>query len=114
MSSGWLKFFGSKSESAAGFTLVGDALGAVLLGTADDWVEGDWMLPQPAPSTEMQDRPATKVMSAERVTQIPFERQAGRWATSPGPVTGRRKAIPSLKVDWAFRAGVSMSLHDRR
>jgi hypothetical protein len=52
------------------------------------------MLPQPVPSTETQDRPATKVMSAERVTQIPFERQTGRCATSPGPVAGRMESYP--------------------
>jgi hypothetical protein len=74
ISSGWLKFFGSKSESAAGFTLIGDALGMELLGTPlDDSVAGDCMLPHPAPSTQTQDRPASKV-SAERPMHVPFER----------------------------------------
>jgi hypothetical protein len=67
-----LKFFGSKSESAAGFGLIGDALGMELLGTPlDELLPGDCMLPQPATSTQTQDRLASK-LSAERPTRVPF------------------------------------------
>jgi hypothetical protein len=62
ISSGWLKFFGSKSESAAGFGFVGDVLGVELLGTPlDASVPGDWTLAQPAPRTQTQDRLASKL-----------------------------------------------------
>jgi hypothetical protein len=67
-----LKFFGSKSESAAGFGLIGDALGMELLGTPlDELLPGDCMLPQPATSTQTQDRLPSK-LSAERPTPVPF------------------------------------------
>ena len=56
-SSGRLKFFGSKSESAAGIGLIGDALGMELLGTPlDATLPGDCILPQPAPSTQRQEQ----------------------------------------------------------
>ena len=58
----FLKFFESKSESAAGFGFVGDVLGVELLGTPlDASLPGAWTLPQPAPITQMQDRLASKV-----------------------------------------------------
>ena len=67
ISSGWLKFFGSKSESAAGFGLIGDVLGVELLGMPlDASVPGDWMLPQPAPRTQTQDR-----LRARSVLKVP-------------------------------------------
>ena len=81
ISSGWLKFFGSKSESAAGFGLIGAWLGMELLGTPlDASLPGACMLPQPAPSTQTQDRLASK-LSAEPPTRVPFERRTERWAT---------------------------------
>jgi hypothetical protein len=76
-----LKFFGSKSESAAGFGLVGDALGMELLGTPlDASLPGDCMLPQPAPSTQTHDKLASKV-SAERPTRVPSSGEQSAWAT---------------------------------
>jgi hypothetical protein len=66
--------------------LIGDALGMKLLGTPlDASLPGDCMLPQPAPSTQTQDRLASKI-NAERPTLVPFERRTERWATrSPAP-----------------------------
>ena len=94
MSSGWLKFFGSKSESAAGFALIGDALGMELLGTPlDASLPGDCMLPQPVPSTQTQDRLAIK-LNVERLIRVPIEQPTERWAT-PSSAAGLKEASPS-------------------
>jgi hypothetical protein len=79
--------------------LIGDALGMELLGTPlDASLPGECLLPQPAPSTQTQDRLATK-LSAERPTRVPLERRTERWAIPSSAAGAEGKLVHPAKLD---------------